>query len=581
MAIKAIVFTRVSSLTQSLEDQQQTVMKEALKDYDKNEIKIIEGKESAVKLTEEKRTTLNEMKGIIKNNPTVETIYFFGVDRLARRVRVVIDVLDDLTKMGINCVFLNPAKINTIDIKNGVKTESPLGHLMLLFLGYSAEMESKMLKARTKNSKELLRTQGKVASGSVLFGYKKLSDNSIAIDENTSWIVRQIFNKYAKGNTSLSKLHIELSSDSKISAVTDFFKDGKQSTNRARITSLIKNKAYSGRNNENTKNHKSSPRRYTNIYPAIVDVDLQEKCIKQLSLQRKKPKTISKNIYYAKGIIRNYSDDTHSALIPQRHNCVYRTNREDKTQFSVSMNVVDSICRNEMIDGKAKLLTKQNDETINNYKDKINSNKDNIAEIENKIDDINAHLIYMQKQLLSGRVSENVFDELKAEDMKKLKDWNNEKAKIESENNQLQSYINSITTEREKDNEIIDSIKQQIAKTGMLTNELNKTLENDKTINNNTRIKLNLEAIDDDLLIEKYVKEVIDEIRVYYVSRFVKKIEIKLNPLLPQQFKEEYIYTNRGGKITLEKKYYSPKTNELKLVRDITSIIVKRFHNLS
>ena len=581
MAIKAIVFTRVSSLTQSLEDQQQTVLKEALKDYERNEIKIIEGKESAVKLTEEKRTTLNEMKALIKDNPTVETIYFFGVDRLARRVRVVIDVLDDLTKMGINCVFLNPAKINTIDIRNGVKTENPMGHLMLLFLGYAAEMESKMLKARTKNSKELLRTQGKVAAGSVLFGYKKLADKSIAIDDDTAWIVRQIFNRYAEGNTSLGKLHIELSSDSKISAVTDFFNDGKLSTVRARIASLIKNKAYSGRNDENTNNRKNHPRRYTNIYPAIVDVDLQEKCINQMKEQRKKPKTQSKNIYYAKGIVRNYSDDTHRAFIVQRHNCVYRTNRDDSVQFNVNMNVIDSICRNEMIDGKAKLLNRQTDETINNYKDKINSNIDNIAEIENKINDINAHLTYMQRQLLSGRVSENVFDELKSEDMKKLKDWNNEKAKIESENNQLQTYINSITTEREKDNEIFDSIKQQITKTGMLSNELNKTLEDNKIINNITRIKKNLASIEDDLLIEKYVKEVIDEVRVYYVSKYVKKIEVKLNPLLPQQFKEEYIYTSKGGKLTLEKKYYEPKTNELKLVRDITSIIVKRFHNLS
>lgn len=556
-------------------------MKEALKDYDKNEIKIIEGKESAVKLSEEHRTTLNEMKAIIKNNPTVETIYFFGVDRLARRVRVVIDVLDDLTKMGINCVFLNPAKINTIDLKNGVTVENPMGHLMLLFLGYAAEMESKMLKARTKNSKELLRTQGKVASGSVLFGYKKLFDNSIAIDENTAWIVRQIFNIYADGKTSLGKLHIELSSNSKISAVTDFFKDGKFSTVRNRISSVIKNKAYSGRNNENTKNHKSCPRRYTNIYPAIVDVDLQEKCIKQLNELRNKPKTISKNIYYAKGIIRNYSDESHSALMPQRHNCVYRTNREDKTQFSVSMNVIDSICRNEMIDGKAKLLTRQNDETINDYKDKINSNIDNIAEIENKIDDINAHLIYMQKQLLSGRVSETVFDELKSEDMKKLKDWNNEKAKIESENTQLQSYINSITTEREKDNEKIEKLWKVTDKNGVQTDESIKAINIVKESTNITRIKLNLAAIEDDALIEKYVKEVIDEIRVYNVNRYVKKIEVKLNPLLPQQFKEEYIYTSKGGKMTLEKKYYLPKTNELKLVRDITSIIVKRFHNLS
>jgi DNA invertase Pin-like site-specific DNA recombinase len=97
--IRCIVFSRVSSLQQDLEGQIKEVMKNALKDYAKDEIIVVEGKESASQLEEDQRQTLNEMKQLIEKYPTIESVYCFAIDRIARRVSVALSVKDYPNKL--------------------------------------------------------------------------------------------------------------------------------------------------------------------------------------------------------------------------------------------------------------------------------------------------------------------------------------------------------------------------------------------------------------------------------------------------------------------------------------------------
>ena len=67
---KAIILSRVSTLNQDLQQQTEDVLKFAAADgYDNNNIEIIEDKESGVKLTEEDRLGLVELKRKILANP--------------------------------------------------------------------------------------------------------------------------------------------------------------------------------------------------------------------------------------------------------------------------------------------------------------------------------------------------------------------------------------------------------------------------------------------------------------------------------------------------------------------------------
>lgn len=55
--IKVICFVRVSTTQQDYEAQKKAVYQEALKEYQPSEIQIVEGKESASKLSIENRNT--------------------------------------------------------------------------------------------------------------------------------------------------------------------------------------------------------------------------------------------------------------------------------------------------------------------------------------------------------------------------------------------------------------------------------------------------------------------------------------------------------------------------------------------
>lgn len=517
MAIKAIVFSRVSSKGQSLKDQKNAVMKAALQwGYKDDEIIEVEGKESAVKLEEEKRETINEMKEYIDEYPTVESIFFFGVDRLARRVRVVVDVVDDLTKKDINCVFLNPTLIHTIDIINGEKRINSIAHLVLMFLGYAAEMEAKMFKARVANSKNILRQKGRIANGKPIFGYYAKEDNSIGIKEDEAHLVRRIFNRYAEDNCSINMIYKELSTDEEVTEITDYFRNGLKTTIYGRIRSILINKSYSGRPDRRNK------RKYSPTYPSIVDVELQDKCIALLNKNKSTSKKETKNIYYAKGLIRNYSDEAHRCLIQRIAVCCYRTNKEDEVQYTVNLNVIEAICRYNMLYAKERLTKIDTYKQIEDYKKLIDSNKSRILQIEKEIDEIKSKMKTLQKKWIKIAEYINDDDSVFTTEFKRLKnditEKNNQKSKFETEN---QSYE-------------------------MLLEKMNDIHKG--TLGINIDLLKGFADIKDDALIAEYCKQTIEEIQVYNISSIEKKIIVKFVPIIKKEDRE-YVCISKGGKI--------------------------------
>ena len=192
MSKKCICLVRVSTEQQKLEGQKEKVISAAISDgYKLEEIAVVEGKESAIKLQEEERETLNEMKNIIAQYPTIESVYVFAIDRLARKVSIILSVKDYLLKNKVNLVFLNPRKLATM-IRNdkGVMVEDEMTSMMLLFLGYGAEMEMKIKLARWKATKDIMRSNNQLTSGRPMFGYKKATNKTVERDEVNAYICR-------------------------------------------------------------------------------------------------------------------------------------------------------------------------------------------------------------------------------------------------------------------------------------------------------------------------------------------------------------------------------------------------------
>ncbi|WP_456075655.1 recombinase family protein [Hoylesella nanceiensis] len=574
MAIKALLFSRVSTVVQSLKEQKKAIKKEALLHYNEDEILLIEGKESGVNLEEEQRATLNEMKELLKANPSVESIYFFAVDRLARRVRVVVDVVDDLTKMGINCVFLNPSKINTIDINGGEKKENPMAHLVLLFLSHAAEMEAKMIKARIRNSVKIKREEGKKVCGTTLFGYTIDKDGNISIDEEKAKIIRYIFNKITTERTSAYKIHLELETKNEVKAVTDYFKSDKLKVTKIKnISNIITNLAYSGRNGENKKK-KYKKNNFTTNYPPIVDADLQDFAIERYKGNKMLPKIQHKNIYFAKGLIYGVHEDKKIRMITLIRNCIYSAKNE-YVNFGVNINVIDSLCHFKMAFGKATMLMKKKESDIKDFEKKIVDNNGQIANLKSDIEGIQKKLIKIQKLLIDGRLSTEIFDEEKRKLQKELDELNSRIAKFETENQTINGYMEAIKSDMNlvKDSEI-NEVKKVSKKS---RKEVKATLH---TFKSYYKINSELMNLEDDNLIKEYVNEVIEEIQVYPISKEKKIIKFKLNPLINESFIEEFEYTSKGRKIEIKRKVYDKDGVTLLNEIDCGHLIKKRIKRL-
>lgn len=453
MCKKCIILVRVSTIQQDLEAQKNEVFKEALSDgYKKEEIAIVEGKESAIKLKEEKRETLNEMKEIIKENPSIEAVYIYAIDRLARKVSVVLSVKEELDRNGINLVFLHPYKIKTMD-RN--KEADITTSMFLTFLAYGAQMEMEIKKSRFKTAKDNLRLMGKVSEGSPMFGYKN-ENKFVVIDESVAPYIKQAFEDYISKDISLDSIYQKFVS-------LNLLKLGNSRTGTRRISDLFHNLKYSGRTEEGKT-----------IYPAIVSPELQDKVIAKIKTKTSKPKTKSNNIYYCKGIIKNAKSNY--TLIGKSAYCAYVDSYIHKT---VNLNAVDGIVYKVCCDWLPIFENITDDEEKENIEKRVSELQKQIENNTEHLKEIDEQEKQLYKLLSKGKIRIEVYES-------EFDNYELNRKKIEKNSNSLKHQI-----------ETLEIQKKEISENDKIQN-LVKTL-------NYTNIKDDAERFD---LIHKVIKRV-------------------------------------------------------------------------
>ena len=415
MAKKCICFGRVSSKRQDFTAQINKVKLAALSDgYTENEIAVIQGKESAIKLAEEERQTLNEMKELIEENPTIESVYCFAIDRLARRVSIILSVKDYLLQRGINLVFLNPHKMSTMRInEKGEKVEDEMTKLLLMLLSYGAEMEMKIKIERLVTKKEEMRDNNEV-TGKLIIGYKNVNRKA-TIDPIKGAIVKWIFRSYNEDGMSLQKIFekgVELGYWSNTPL---------KSSRASKIRQILMNYAYCG---EATKSGF--------VYPKLIEKEEIDKAIELMSQAQSKAKTISKTIALAKGKI--YDKETNYALqYDGNHLKYFKRNDHTNKLISANLNIIDFCVWKEASRVKWNILSTKDDTTRLNVGNELDQIDDRIYNIQQIIDnEINDRFNKLYKAYINsrGRISDD--------------DYNREVAQIEKEEKKYKQQIESL-----------------------------------------------------------------------------------------------------------------------------------------
>ena len=461
-----LALLRVSTLQQDLDAQKEAVTKAIINDgYTVDEIQFIEKKESAIKLKEEEREGLNEMKELLVEYPSIKAVYVFAVDRLARKVSVVISIKDYLLERGINLVFLNPRPLATMrKNEKGLWVEDEISAMMLLFLSYGAEMEMKIKKARFKAAKELMRTQNKITEAKPIFGYYKDENKYAKVDDKEGSIVRDLFNDYLKRNISLRDLYNEYASNGKLP-----YTKGAS----ARLASIFSNLAYSGQLKK---------------YPMIVTPEVQNAVIAKMKGNKTLSKNGTQNIYLGKHLL---VDSTGGRLVGNGGQCHYRTFQRGETCTNVNINAVDSILWHCAVSLQVNYLASNILEMRAHYDKDIERLTRQIELQESKLQELHKQQALAFKQLINGKVKEDVYEEM-ADDLK-----------------EREHSITSRMTEYQTE---IARIKK-----------LQDTMEESTTLSEKVD---DIKTITDDIQRKEIIDSMIEKAIVRKVSYYVKEIEV-------------------------------------------------------
>lgn len=411
---KCIILSRVSSQGQSLDSQTQAIKNEAVKcGFTESQMLIIEDKESAIKLSEEERHGLNEMKRLIENDSTITDVFIYELSRLSRRQLVLFSIRDYLIEHNIQLTCCTPYfKM----LENGKLSQT--SNLMFSIFASMSESEMELKKERMKRGRDHNKMTGKISEGKPLLGYTITDDKTIIIEPETSQFIRDIFTLYATGQYSIVTLAKEMLLRQDDDSIT-FNKM------RSRIAFTLKQERYCG----------------SKQYPQLISRELWEKTRRAAKNNNIEPKyycectALLKKLIFSK---RNGKMMTYSAIKGHhRYEAKYEppmvtimTKYIDQYVFELAKALHTAYI---LDDGDIKKeLKEKRDLTLK----KMMNSQVTLKKLRERIDNIEERLIF-------GKLSRERADSITADIQSQINNLENEKKRMEEEIGTLEVMIES------------------------------------------------------------------------------------------------------------------------------------------
>lgn len=418
---KAILLVRVSTTKQEIATQTKELVDYALADgYNKSDLIIIEGVgASAIKLNEVYLAEIEKLYNTIENDKSINTVYVWEISRIGRNEEKLMQIKNFLIAHKVQLVIKNPSLRllnNDGSVNNGVELAFSLFATM-------SKQEMEIKKDRFLRSKARNKAEGKYNGGRIKLGYKLDSNKYFIIDEDKAQIVRQIFDWYVNEGFSYKKIFSKLIEKNIYKMPPNFNTSGGQ------IRKLIMDKSYIGEG----------------LYPQIIDTNTFNKA-QEIVKTRKKYET--KNIYFCSGLLF-YKNYRMGASKGTNVYCVRLKNR----YTSVNINVLDYIAEYSANILLAHYNAQQAQTNKNDYKLKIEQNKNIIASKQSQIKEyekaieraINMNIMqpkYFPTEKMEAVIKQNetVINKLNVE----IADLQTENTRMQNWLNGEQQFINTI-----------------------------------------------------------------------------------------------------------------------------------------
>lgn len=510
---RVICFLRVSSQRQDLTPQRDAVMDAILRDkYKESEILEVSGKESAIKKDEEERETLNEMKNLVNHYPSIESIYFFAVDRCARRMSIVLSVAEWADKNNINLVFLHPYPISTMmENEKGKRVKNPMSEMILFLMGYAAQMEMNVKTARFEAAKERNKELNK-PNGKIIYGYTTDKDKNVIADKVKGQVVKWVFDSYLKDGMSTTEIFDE-------GVARGYWHDLSERTSKANhIRIMLKNYCYAGRPNNSGL-----------VYPAIVEESDVDAAIKLMSTKMNKPKSYTRNQYLCKGFIRDA--ETGYKMVADNSHIKYKLRQQGVIRYGININVADTLIWRTAYECKWNMLTHADEGQQDAIKAQLEEINLKITNIYNHIDNViqpkyqKSYTAYINGK---GGITEQMYN-----------------TQIDLLNKEKKEYQNRLESLQRRERELVAVLNE---------------LEHKEKINVSI---YTLKEISDEKQRIEIIKECITDMTVQKIGN--RKYIIKVYSIMPTS-PNIYLYNPLGGRNDLF--WVIQKENELDILKD-------------
>ena len=448
------LFLRVSTLGQQLESQEDLLRRAALADgYNEEDFIVIGKKESAIKLSEEEREGLNELKSVI-DTEEIDCVYIAELSRLSRRPQILYSIREYLLQHKIQLKCLHPQF--TLLTEDRSKYDATANIVFSLF-GALAEQEMLEKKERFARGKRRKAEEGKYNGGAIPFGYRidKDRDNLIVIDEEDSKIVKEIFDKYEKG-FSQPKLAKEME------------ETGHKYVTISLINNVLNNESYCG------VKRKSVNASYERAYPPIITVEQYKRC-RKIAETNNTTANKAKNVYYAEHLVQCQSCGAYwsasgsknsyhcSAAVKPNSIWKYEIHKKPKctNKTSLSINILDSILWEVAIDKEVEYIETMTEENINAFRNEAKVLESKITNIQPRIDDLRKKRDRLREMYIDG-LSKEAYDRKSASIVAEMNEIKAEELQFKDELTHIYESIEQLGNYKKLRLEYINQIHEVI-----------------------------------------------------------------------------------------------------------------------
>lgn len=431
---RCICFSRVSTSSQNLGPQNDKIINAAINDgYARNEIILIEHKESGVRVSFDERIGIKELMMYVNEYKDINAIYIYELSRLSRIPTDLYKIRDFLYNNQINLVCLNPS----MKLLNDDGTFNETSSIIFGIFVSLAEQEGYLRKARIKKAVDKNRALGLHTGGNKMFGYTTNDKHEYIINHNQADIVTEIFDMYVNKQMSIRRIARELS-DRGIKMQTIGKNDNPNSTYLTmcvNINNILKRHEYIGE---------------VIGKPAIITKEIFDKAQEIM-----KKRTICATRKEVPALLRGILYDKPSGwLLSANYNSRYYYSKRAKGGASISFECADKIiweyCKkmyNKMSDNDFQSLYHNLEEKYRNYMIKQYKMADKINKLKTQID-------LVEERIIIGKISKEKADELERKYEKELNEAKNAAIEYDNERTNVQKQMIQLQEHHEHNDEI-------------------------------------------------------------------------------------------------------------------------------